>query len=92
MALSNFRYFRNFSICGSVGDMAPKSDNNAKVDATRRAMVLALGSAPVILTLVPGSARAEYAADGYHAGESCVAPPDHARTDVCGKWEPSGSN
>jgi hypothetical protein len=49
------------------------------VEASRRVLMKALASAPVILTLVPGRARAEYAPDGeyFNVGSIvCLAPPD----------------
>lgn len=68
--------------------MAPKDEDN-EVNATRRAMIAALASAPLILTLVPGRARAEYSAGEYFDG-SCDAPPDQAETDVCGQEDTGG--
>ena len=70
--------------------MAPKDENN-EVNSTRRAMIAALGTAPLILTLVPGRARAEYRAGVYWEG-SCEAPPDQANTDVCGQDDTGSGN
>ncbi len=66
-------------------------DVKREVDETRRAMIAAMGTAPVIMTLLPGRARAEYRGGEYFDG-SCAAPPDHANSDVCGQVDPGGGN
>ena len=66
---------------------AEKEPDRHVPPASRRAIVKALASAPVILTLVPGRARAEYVIRPggeieYIVG-SCAIPPGNSETDTC---------
>ena len=69
-------------------DTEPKLEAMA---ASRRVLIKALASAPVILTLVPGRARAEYLEDGTYFFGSCAVPPGQAQSDVCVHEEPPPS-
>jgi hypothetical protein len=60
--------------------------------SSRRAIIQALASAPVILTLVPGRARAEYDVNGVYFEGSCAVPPPNANSDLCTQQDPPGSS
>jgi hypothetical protein len=66
-------------------------DVEREVDERRRAVIAAMGAAPVIMTLLPGRARAEYRGGEYFEG-SCAAPPDQANSDACGTDDTGGGN
>lgn len=63
-------------------DVPTKSEGEER-EAPRRAILKALASTPVILTLVPGRARAEYDKNGIYFAGSCAVPPGQAQTKVC---------
>ena len=60
-------------------------------EGPRRAILKALASVPVIVTLIPGRARAEYRNGVYFDG-SCAVPPSTSNSDECTHEDPPGNS
>ena len=72
-------------------DVRDESDGEER-EAPRRAILKALASAPVIVSLLPGRARAEYDSNGNYFEGSCAVPPPHSSSDECTHEDPPGNS
>jgi hypothetical protein len=74
-----------------VASMDVREKSEGEREAPRRAILKALASAPVIVSLLPGRARAEYRNGVYFEG-SCAVPPPHSSSDECTHEDPPGNS